>query len=544
MGMDRRRFLASSAAIVSLEACVRESGPPLVETSYGRIRGSQGNGVYRFLGVPYGVDTAGANRFLPPRPPESWTGVRDATQAGHKAPQTPATRPSPRPNAPAHSIFSSFRSDAPESEDCLILNVWTPGLDEARRPVMVWLHGGGFSSGAGLQPPTEGSNLSRLGDVVVVSINHRLGALGYLYLAGFGGRFAQAANQGQLDQILALQWVRDNITNFGGDPGNVTIFGQSGGGAKVSVLQSMPAAHGLFHKAICQSGSYLASATPEIGDAAARALMAQLDLRDGDLDALQRVPAGQLIDAMNAVIGQGMALGFEPIREGEQLPYRPYAPEALELSRDVPLMIGSTQSEATSTLQDAEVFDLAWDDLPRKWLGWANGPGREPQITPAQVAQQIAQFRAAYPLEGAGELYVRMVSDLHFIFNAITIAERKSAADGAPVWLYEVDYRTKVDNGQWGSPHSMDLPLVFANTDAAPSMITNEPEAQATSAAMLRAWTNFARHGDPNGAGLPNVPEYDMTTSPVYLFNSSPTMETDYRVEDRRILAGMPTSHS
>jgi para-nitrobenzyl esterase len=268
---------------------------PIVETASGKLRGSAAGGIFAFKGVPYGASTAGTNRFMPPQAPEPWAGVRDALAYRGHAPQLPG-RPERRPEL--QNILGP--ADAtPEGEDCLTLNVWTPGLDGTKRPVMMWLHGGAFAYGSGNRAVTEGSNLARRGDVVVVSVNHRLNIFGFLHLADIGGeRFAHSGNAGVLDLVAALEWVRDNIAEFGGDPENVTIFGESGGGGKVSVLLAMPAARGLFHRAIIQSGATVRVSTRERATALAEAAMRHLGIGRGECERLQEVPADRLAAAI------------------------------------------------------------------------------------------------------------------------------------------------------------------------------------------------------------------------------------------------------
>ncbi|HEV2301442.1 MAG TPA: carboxylesterase family protein, partial [Stellaceae bacterium] len=273
-----------------------DASAPIVEPSAGRLRGSAAGGVFAFKGIPYGASTAGPSRFMPPRPPARWAGLRDALDYRGHAPQLPG-RPERRPEL--QTLLGAVDA-TPEGEDCLTLNIWSPGLgDGGKRPVMVWLHGGAFAYGSGNRAVTEGANLARRGDVVVVSVNHRLNIFGFLHLADIGGeRWAHSGNAGMLDLVAALEWVRDNIAGFGGDPGNLTIFGESGGGGKVSVLLRMPAARGLFHRAIIQSGATIRVSTRERAGALAEAVLKELGIARGDCDRLQGVPADRLAAAI------------------------------------------------------------------------------------------------------------------------------------------------------------------------------------------------------------------------------------------------------
>jgi para-nitrobenzyl esterase len=513
---------------------------PIIETNYGLIQGVIQHGVAQFLGVPYGEDTGGENRFMPPRPPRAWTGVRSVVALSDRAPQTPAVRPEPAVRAPDYNIWSSFEATEPESENCLTLNIWTPGVDERKRPVMVWLHPGGFATGAGAEPPTLGHNLARFGDVVVVSINHRLSALGYFYLEGVDSTCQGAANAGQLDQIAALEWVRDNIARFGGDPANVTIFGQSGGGAKVCTLMAMPGAQGLFHKAICQSGSYIECASPELATEAAVELMARLGLKSSQIAELQGLPAESIISAW-ALMPARFKRGFTPVRNGNHIPFDPFSPGALELSAQVPLMIGSTRDEATSLCQDAEAFELTWNTLPRKWAEWYARNVNPEYADEARVAAQIAAFRKAYPDETASQIFFRFASDIWTILNAIDIADRKSDFGGAPVYMYEVAFSTPVDGGRWGSPHSVELPLIFGTISEAPSIVQDTPAARAVGYQMRSCWVNFARHGRPHNPTIPAWKPFSRAERPALQFDWKTQLVNDYRGKDRDILRGLPT---
>ena len=279
---------------VRTEQPARATTPPVVETASGRIAGVTSDGVHVFKGIPYGASTAGANRFMPPRRPEPWTGVRQATAYAGRSPQAAANAQRPE----LATVWGPVDT-LPVGEDCLTLHVWTPGLDNARRPVMVWLHGGAFSYGSANSPRYDGTRLARRNDVVVVAVNHRLNIFGHLDLSQIGGeRFAQSGNSGLLDLVAALEWVRDHAERFGGDPGNVTIFGQSGGGGKVSALLAMPRAKGLFHKAIVQSGASVRFAERERTTRLAEAVLKHLGLKADQLDALQALPLARLQEAV------------------------------------------------------------------------------------------------------------------------------------------------------------------------------------------------------------------------------------------------------
>jgi para-nitrobenzyl esterase len=360
---------------------------PVIKTSLGPVRGLEHNGVLRFLGVPYGAPTGGAARFLPPRPAAAWSGVRDARQYGDSCPQVPlGTSPFVRkstgeapaaPTAMQKQLATLFSRPNPEpqlSENCLVLNVWTAAADSAKRPVMVWLHGGGFAVGSGSAPAYDGTHLAARGDVVVVTINHRLNVFGYLYLGELAGEaFGQSGNAGMLDVVEALRWVRDNVAAFGGDPSNVTIFGESGGAGKVSVVCAMPAAKGLFHKAIMQSGPCLQIASKARGTAIARQLLKDLNLSPNQIGELQSMDAMKLAAAADAaevkvvprVLGFG-PMGMIPLVDGSVIHHDPFDKVAAPESAEVPFLVGSTKDEAVlfvgpfpqwGQFSEAEVID-------------------------------------------------------------------------------------------------------------------------------------------------------------------------------------------
>src|SRR3984893_11137925 len=336
----------------------------VVEIAAGKLRGMMSAGIHSFKGIPYGAPPIGHNRFMPPVPPQPWTGVREALAYAGRAWQLP-NRPNRRP------VLETLLGPAdttPEGEDCLTLNVWTPGLgDGAKRPVMVWLHGGAFGYGSGNRAVTDGANLARRGDVVVVSVNHRLNIFGFLHLADIGGEaWAHSGNAGVLDLVAALRWVRDNIERFGGDPGKVTIFGESGGGGKVSVLLAMPAARGHFPLAIIQSGAAIRVSTRERASALAEAVLNEVGLGRDECERLQTLPAGRLLAAIapaSRMVGRTRwplldRYDFGPVVDGSDLPQHPGEPGAPDIADDIPLMIGGTREESAFFLADD---DAVWN---------------------------------------------------------------------------------------------------------------------------------------------------------------------------------------
>src|SRR6266436_8869237 len=332
---------AGQPAPASKFTIVASDEDAIAETATGKVRGYIRDGVYTYKGIPYGETTEGSGRFQPPQKAKPWTGVRSSMQYGRVCPQGPRGTW----NYDEESWLFCY-DDGVQGEDCLRVNLWTPGIkDNKKRPVMVWLHGGGFVSGSSQEHRSyDGERMSRRGDVVVVSLNHRLGPLGFLNLAPYGEKYASSAHLGMLDIVVALEWVRDNIANFGGDPGNVTIFGESGGGGKVSTLMAMPAAKRLFHRAIAQSGVALRAMTADAAAAAAQTLLAQLGVGAGDLDRIQETPFERILGALQAA---RPPLGFGPVVGGHALPRHPFDPEAPEISAHVPMLLGSNLTERT-----------------------------------------------------------------------------------------------------------------------------------------------------------------------------------------------------
>lgn len=484
-----------------------------VNTATGKVGGLRSGGVSRYLGIPYGDDT-GKHRFQPPRAAAAWTGTRDCFAPGAQAPQgainldgvgSPRGISGPMPSA-FNVVMAVVRSTSvrdPESEDCLFLNVWTPEASQQRkRPVMVWLHGGGFAMGQGLNAMTDGAALARDGDLVVVSLNHRLNALAYLYLGDLQADFADSGNSGQLDIVLALQWVRDNIGQFGGDPGNVTIFGQSGGGAKVSALLGTAPAKGLFHKAIAQSG-----AAPRLVDKADGAAIAEQTLRTlgvarADVHKLQTMDMRKVIAAASAAKlpgGPGLSSRtLAPLVDGRSVPAHPFDPVATNISRDVPLMIGTTKDENTMFM----VMDLAFGKLTAD-----EARARFAAMVGPRGEAAFEAYRAARPSDPPTYWLSALMTDQMFRTPSIQQADRKADQRAAPVYMYRVDYEPRVADRALRSSHGTEVPLMFG-TKMPPEFIGSGAEVEALSRQTMRAWINFARSGNPSQKGLA-WPRYD-----------------------------------
>ena len=499
-----------AAALPPSPARAQDAAPPIVTTAEGQLQGVPSRGVLSFLGIHYGADTGGANRFLPPAPPPSWGGVRVADRMGDRCPQPPVNMP------PEMASVLSF-SDLPTSEDCLVLNVWTPAVaDNAKRPVMVWLHGGGFFLGSGGDKYYEGSNLARGQDVVVVTLNHRLNVFGYLQLGPEAGpEYADSNLAGMLDIVAALKWVKANIAQFGGDPDNVTIFGQSGGGSKVSTLLAMPAAQGLFAKAIIESGAAVKVGTVEAATATRDKLYTQLGLQIGDVAGLRALPTDTL---MRAGARAGL-LAYMPAVDGETLPANPFDPVGSPLSANVPIMVGSTKDEATNVV----LSDPTWQTMTEEDLVTRVGG----MVGPQEAANTIALYRAQAPNDRPMHLYTSIMTDMMFTSSSITLAERKYAQRAAPVYMYKIDWNSPVLGGKLRSPHAVELPFIFDNVDVSAGLVGAGPDQDAMARLMSATFAAFARTGNPSIPGAPAWPAYTPQTRETFIYDVHPTVVSD-----------------
>jgi para-nitrobenzyl esterase len=492
---------------------------PIAETNSGKVRGATVSGIHAFKGIPYGAPTGGRNRFMPPQRPQNWAGVRDALDYAGHAPQWQAA-----PTRRTGMATLLGPADAtPVGEDCLTLNVWTPGLDgAAKRPVMVWLHGGAFHFGSANRPVTAGASLARRGDVVVVSVNHRLNILGHLHLADVGGkRYAHSGNAGVLDLVAALEWVRDNIEQFGGDPRNVTIFGESGGGGKVSVLLAMPAARGLFHRAVVQSGASIRASTRERANALTEAALKELGVTRQSLDRLHELPVERLIAAITPAKRAGGRPSFPlldrydfgPVVDGGDLPQQPCDPDAPALSDDISLLIGDTKDEATRFLVDD---DAVWN----RTLTEAELRTRLAAIAGADADRAFDVYRTRDPSANPAELLIAASTGAQFWIRSVLMAERKSARRQAPVFMYSLAWETPALGGRLKAPHALDLPFVFDNTEVADAT-RGAPGARELAAVISASWAAFARTGKPDVGGLPAWPAYTPEERAVMVFDAT-----------------------
>ena len=497
-----------------VDAALLPDAGTVVETTSGKIRGGLSDGIHIFRGVPYGADTGGKNRFLPPRPARRWSGIRDTLEYGDGCPQTAYDLVKPAGIA----WFTPFYPQT-YSEDCLRLNVWTPAVNSGgKRPVLVWLHGGGFSRGSGSGSAYEGTNIAKRGDVVSVTVNHRLNVFGYTHFGDvFGEDYDSSGNAGMLDIVQALEWVRDNIENFGGDPGNVMIFGESGGGMKVSTLLGMPAAKGLFHRAVIQSGPGLTAGDPEVATRAAKGVLEDLGLKSSDLAKLQAVSADRLLGSMPMGTRRARGRVFRPIL-GSALPEHPFDPAASELSAEVPIMIGTNQHERTlfSTSNEA-LFRLGDDELVQVVRG----------LVGDRAEEFIATYREIAPEATASDIYFTMGSDQWMRNGSIRLAERKHAQGAARVYMYRFDWRSPAWEGRFMAAHAFEIPFVFDNTQLNSDITGGTPESKGLGAIMSDAWIAFARSGDPNHGAMPEWPEYTPNERATMLFNVSCAVEND-----------------
>jgi para-nitrobenzyl esterase len=496
----------------------------VVETAAGSVQGVEADSVQIFRGIPYGAPTGGANRFLPPRPPVPWTGVRDAVLYGETAPQ-----------GRTFLADGGFDGNRPEiGEDCLVLNVWTPAPDEARRPVLVWLHGGGFEAGTGSVMLYDGVNLCRRGDVVVVTVNHRLGVMGHLHLDDIAGdEYEGAGNAGFLDVVAALRWVQENIAAFGGDPSCVTIFGQSGGGRKVSLATATPVAQGLFHRGIVQSGSHLLLTPREKANERAARLLAQLEIPVGEWRRLHDVPMRDVLRAGRAVGGR-----FAPVVDGVVFDRHPWHPDAPPTALDVPMIIGTNRTELSLQLgmADPTSYDITDADLPERLARF---------VPEDHIAELVALVRRSSPDAPAPEVLFTIATARGYWLDSVLQTERKAAAGGAPVWSYRITWRTPVEDGRKISPHNLDLPFVFDNVERG-RHIAGPPTAEtaAMATAMSESWLAFARTGDPNNDAAPAWRPYDLDHRTVLHLDVPPVAVDDPFRDERLAFARYETQQA
>jgi para-nitrobenzyl esterase len=541
MSIDRRAMLRGTGALVAAATLPTPwnggawaQATATVEVEQGELRGMRKSGVFIFKGIPYGGSVEAAGRFLQAPPAGAWIGVRSTLTYGPPCIQN-------------NTDYSAWIDPKPTAENCLFLNVWTPQT-RGKRPVMFWIHGGGYSSGSGGLPIYDGAALAKKGDVVVVTVNHRLNIFGYLHLAAFDQRYGSSGNAGQLDLIQALQWVSKNIAAFGGDPANVTIFGESGGGAKISALMAMPAAHGLFHKAIIESGSSLSVMTPENAERTARAVLASLGVSPGDVVKLQGVPAEKLLATYVKVSGGGPATEgehhqFGPVVDGVSIPKQTWIPAAPELSRHIPLLVGTNHDEAVAFIDkgmyEAPADDVALRDRIKRAAVFSS------RLSDGAIDALIAHYRRQMPSASRLDLLVRVSTDVGMRRGAILQAERQLIS-GAPVFMYEFDWRTPCFGGMWAL-HGIEIPFVFGNLDYGIAWDGHDTIAQRAAAdphgirfrladQTLGAWAAFARTGNPSHPGLPDWRAYTLDRRETMALGAQCKLSSDPRRGDRMFI--------
>jgi para-nitrobenzyl esterase len=510
-----RRGLLSAASLTAVagfplaRAAARE---PVVRTNSGRIRGVLDADLQVFRGIRYGADTS-SRRFMPPVAVVPWKGTIDARSFGAASPQP--------------------GNEANQSEDCLFLNVVAPLAAAVKlRPVIVYIHGGAYSSGSGSSPLYDGSHLCRRGDVVVVTVNHRLSLFGYLYLPGF----PDSGNAGQLDLVLALTWVRDNIAAFGGDPGCVTLLGQSGGGAKIATLMAMPAAAGLFHRAVTMSGQQVTASGPQHAAGRTRVLMQRLGLPPERASELAKLPAADLLKALagtvDPYIGRGSAY-MGPVLDERSLTRHPFYPDAPAQSAGIPMMIGNTRDETRSLIGrgDPEVFEISWQELPARLEA-------EMRVDIAG-STVMTEYRRLYPQYSPADVFFAATTAGRSWRAAIIEAEAR-AQQGAPAYAYQLDWGSPQDGGKWGACHTLDIPLMFGTLSAPGSITGDGADAHRVSATMQQALLAFARTGDPNYSGLPRWEPYSMARRQTMVFDVGSRLDDDPRGAERRLFAKVP----
>jgi para-nitrobenzyl esterase len=546
---SRRKFIeaasvTAAAAAISPFAGAIDVSSPVANTMKGKVSGYRSGRVLAFKGIPYGADTR-TTRFQAPRPVGPWTDVRPCTEWPARAPQQSPDRAKPNPvavgfnaieDAPVH--YHLPPDEGPQTEDCLHVNVWTPSLNNPKilrkRPVLFYIHGGAYNNGTVNAVLYDGTRLAERGDVVVVTVNHRLNAFGYMYLGGIpelSERYRDSGNVGMLDLVLALQWVKENIANFGGDPGNVTIFGQSGGGAKCATLMAMPSAIGLFHKVLTMSGQQVWAAPRRVSTERAKTALAAMgitgEITPAKLDALS-------MDQIQA--GARTTPNWLPVRDDVVLHRDPFDPDAPKQSAGIPMILGNTKDEVMGATAWQRA-GLTWETLPEE-LGKNIAPFKGTYT----VEEIIKAYRGWYPGATPVDVFTAAVTAFRSWPGQVIEAERR-ASDAESVertWVYQMNFPSPTANGR--APHTEDIAFIFDNLNFAPGMVGDSAQdlaaAQPLATMMSGMLIAFARTGDPNHPGMPHWPVYDLKERRTMLLDRSSKVVSDPRSEERRMMVG------
>jgi para-nitrobenzyl esterase len=524
MFLSRRIFLASgmasvAGAFLTRVTLARPFANPVVETVQGKVRGLVAeNGINAFKGMRYAASTAGTLRFMPPTPPPKWAGVQDAFDYGDQSPQA----------------RTSLAAAQAMSDDCLRINVWTPGL-QGKRPVLLWFHGGGFEAGSGSSRLYDGTRMGRRGDVVVATINHRLNVFGHCYLGGvLGDEFQQSGNVGYLDLIAAMQWVKQNIAQFGGDPNNVMIYGQSGGGRKVSLCYAGKDAQGLFHKGVVQSGSHLKIQTPERANQLTESLLKELGIARAEARKLQTLDVQTLSAAQRKVIAAARAR-FSPVLDGKTFTTHPFLPDAPAISNHLPMMLGTTRTELTNQMGSVPgIFEMNETQAKERLKGFLNE---------ADINEGYEVFKASRPQASPSEIFFTIASARGYVRDQTIMAEQRMKAGGrGKTYVYRLMWRQPVEGGRRVSQHSLDLPFMFDNVAAGERM--TGPDTEQTRAMvdnMANSWIAFARTGDPNNSSIPKWQPYDLTRRNTMLFDAPSKAVDDPHKAERIFMSRYPS---
>jgi para-nitrobenzyl esterase len=562
MKTDRRKFIQTmgagaagmtlGTAAISVSSCASGTGRKededgqvifigdniaIAETTNGKVRGFIHKDIYNFLGIPYGANTTGKNRFMPPMKPEPWTDIYPAVYWPNAAPQLTDNFFS----RDRYLAFTDYWHYDDISENCLGINVWTPGYnDNKKRPVMLWIHGGGFTSGNSIEHPEyHGENLSRFGDIVFCSLNHRLGPLGFSDFASIGGeKYAASGNAGMLDIVAALEWIRDNISNFGGDPGNVTIMGQSGGGAKVCTLTAMPSAKGLFGKAVALSGTGLRVGEKENSDRLASYILKEAGLSPSQIDKLQEMPWRDYYALTNSAARKmrdesgviGMMGGFGPVADGTYVSQHPFSPEASPLSKDISMIVCSTFYERSPSSFDSSIEDISMDEA-KEMVKTTRGFSRVPFGDNA--SEIIDAYAKCFPDRKPIEILAMVISNRK---SQIDLCNVKYKQDGAPVYLAWFGWNPPVFDGRLRAFHTMDISFWYYNTDVQISHTGGGARPRKLSAKMASSLVQFMKTGNPDGGGLPDWPKYTAENGETMILDDVCEVQNDPDREARKSL--------